>query len=31
MTYYYVITAVDKSGNESGRSREQKTYTEKIR
>ncbi len=31
MTYYYVITAVDKSGNESGRSKEQKTYTEKIR
>ncbi len=31
MTYYYVITAVDKSGNESGRSKEKKTYTEKIR
>jgi hypothetical protein len=31
MTYYYVITAVDKAGNESGRSKEQKTYTEKIR
>ncbi len=31
MTYYYVITAVDKTGNESGRSKEQKTYTEKIR
>jgi hypothetical protein len=30
-TYYYVITAVDKSENESGRSKEQKTYTEKIR
>ncbi len=30
-TYYYVITAVDKSGNESRRSKEQKTYTEKIR
>ena len=30
-TYYYVITAVDKSGNESPRSKEQKTYTEKIR
>jgi uncharacterized protein len=30
-TYYYVVTAVDKSGNESARSREQKTYTEKIR
>jgi fibronectin type 3 domain-containing protein len=31
MTYYYVITAVDKAGNESGRSKEQRTYTEKIR
>ncbi len=31
MTYFYVITAVDKSGNESRRSKEQKTYTEKIR
>jgi uncharacterized protein len=30
-TYYYFITAVDKSGNESRRSKEQKTYTEKIR
>lgn len=30
-TYYYYITAVDKSGNESRRSKEQKTYTEKIR
>ncbi len=30
-TYYYVITAVDKNGNESARSRERKTYTEKIR
>jgi len=30
-TYFYVITAVDKSGNESRRSKEQKTYTEKIR
>jgi uncharacterized protein len=29
--YYYIITAVDKSGNESRRSKEQKTYTEKIR
>jgi hypothetical protein len=31
MTYYYVITAVDKSGNESARSKEYKTYTEKLR
>jgi hypothetical protein len=31
MTYYYSITAVDKSGNESARSGERKTYTEKIR
>jgi hypothetical protein len=31
MTYYYTVTAVDKSGNESVRSRERKTYTEKIR
>ena len=30
-TYYYSITAVDKSGNESAGSREMKTYTEKIR
>jgi fibronectin type 3 domain-containing protein len=30
-TYYYSITAVDKSGNESARSKEKKTYTEKIR
>jgi hypothetical protein len=30
-TYFYVVTAVDKSGNESARSREYKTYTEKIR
>lgn len=30
-TYYYVVTAVDTSGNESRRSKEQKTYTEKIR
>jgi uncharacterized protein len=29
--YYYLITAVDKSGNESRRSKERKTYTEKIR
>ena len=31
MTYYYTVTAVDKSGNESGRSKEHKTYTETIR
>lgn len=31
MTYYYAVTAVDRTGNESGRSREHKTYTEKIR
>jgi hypothetical protein len=31
MTYYYTITAVDKSGNESRRSNEHKTYTETIR
>ena len=30
-TYYYAITAVDRSGNESRRSKERKTYTEKIR
>jgi fibronectin type 3 domain-containing protein len=30
-TYYYSITAVDKSGNESVGSKEKKTYTEKIR
>jgi len=30
-TYYYSITAVDTSGNESARSKEKKTYTEKIR
>jgi len=30
-TYFYSITAVDKSGNESARSKENKTYTEKIR
>jgi len=29
--YYYSITAVDKSGNESARSKGKKTYTEKIR
>jgi len=31
MTYYYAITAVDKVGNESGRSKEHRTYTETIR
>jgi len=31
MTYYYVITAVDTSGNESKWSSEHKTYTEKLR
>jgi fibronectin type 3 domain-containing protein len=31
MTYFYTVTAVDKSGNESLRSRERMTYTEKIR
>lgn len=30
-TYYYSITAVDANGNESARSKEIKTYTEKIR
>jgi len=30
-TYYYSITAIDKSGNESVRTKEKKTYTEKIR
>jgi fibronectin type 3 domain-containing protein/predicted small lipoprotein YifL len=30
-TYYYSITAVDTNGNESARSKEKKTYTEKIR
>jgi fibronectin type 3 domain-containing protein len=30
-TYYYSIPAVDKSGNESARSKEKKTYTEKVR
>jgi fibronectin type 3 domain-containing protein/predicted small lipoprotein YifL len=30
-TYYYSITAVDANGNESARSKEKKTYTEKIR
>ena len=29
--YYYTVTAVDMSGNESVHSKEQKTYTEKIR
>ncbi len=31
MTYYYVVTAVDKSGNESKPSAERKTYTERVR
>lgn len=31
MTYYYTVTAVDKSGNESARSKEHKTFTEKVR
>jgi fibronectin type 3 domain-containing protein len=31
VTYFYSITAVDRTGNESDRSREHKTYTEKIR
>ncbi len=31
MTYYYAVTAVDRSGNESARSKEQRTYTEKVR
>ena len=31
MTYFYAVTAVDKTGNESSRSPEQKTYTEKVR
>jgi len=30
-TYYYTVTAVDKGGNESGRSKEHRTYTETIR
>lgn len=30
-TYYYSVTAIDRSGNESARSKEKKTYTEKIR
>lgn len=30
-TYYYSISAVDKSGNESAGSKEKKAYTEKIR
>lgn len=29
VTYYYVVTAVDKSGNESARSKEQKGFAEK--
>jgi fibronectin type 3 domain-containing protein len=31
MTYYYVITAVDQAGNESGRSKERKAFAEKLR
>ena len=31
MTYYYVLTAVDNSGNESAYSRENRTYTETAR
>jgi uncharacterized protein len=31
MTYYYTVTAVDKSGNEGRRSKEYRTYTETIR
>ncbi len=31
VTYYYVITAVDKYGNESPPSKEQKAYAEKLR
>jgi fibronectin type 3 domain-containing protein len=30
-TYYYVITAADKSGNESERSEERKAHVEKLR
>ncbi|HEY6011908.1 MAG TPA: hypothetical protein VIX18_10600 [Nitrospirota bacterium] len=30
-TYWYTVTAVDKSGNESARSEEQKAYVEKLR
>jgi fibronectin type 3 domain-containing protein len=30
-TYYYIITAVDQSGNESARSKEQKAYAERRR
>lgn len=30
-TYYYSISAVDTNGNESARSKQKKTYTEKIR
>ncbi|HEX9019823.1 MAG TPA: hypothetical protein VF903_01040 [Nitrospirota bacterium] len=30
-TYYYTVTAVDKSGNESGRAAEKKAYIEKLR
>ena len=31
ITYYYVITAVDKYGNESQQSKEQKAYAERLR
>jgi fibronectin type 3 domain-containing protein len=31
MTYFYKITAVDRTGNESAPSKEHKTYTEKVR
>lgn len=31
VTYYYVITAVDRSGNESARSQEKKVHVEKLR
>lgn len=31
MTYYYAVTAVDTTGNESARSKEYRTYTEKVR
>ncbi len=30
-TYYYIVTAVDKAGNESKPSKEQKAYAEKLR
>jgi fibronectin type 3 domain-containing protein len=31
VVYYYTITAVDQSGNESPMSKEQKAYAEKMR